>query len=463
MQANALPLEVVILAAGKGTRMRSRLPKVLHPIGGQPMINHVLARARELNAQTINVIVGHGAEQIEAALAADDINFIFQSDQLGTGHAVQQALPHITADTAVLIVCGDVPLIQTSTLQNLASLVDTDSMGLLTAELDDATGYGRILRDAVQNVVAIVEQKDAAPEQLAIREINSGVMAVRGSHLLKWLPALTNDNAQGEYYLTDILSMAHADGVTIKTLCTQDLDEIAGVNNHQQQAQLERAFQLRQAGTLMNQGVTLLDPSRFDLRGTLTVGMDCVIDINCTFEGEVILGDEVIIGPNCHLKNVTIGNAVQIQANTLLDGASVADNCQLGPFARLRPGTQLDEGAKIGNFVEIKNAHMGQGSKANHLSYVGDASIGSSVNIGAGTITCNYDGVNKSRTNIGNDVFVGSNTALVAPVTIAAGATVAAGSTVTGDIGPHQLGVARARQRNIDGWRRPTKKPKLTD
>ena len=463
MQGNSLPLDIlpldiIILAAGKGTRMRSNLPKVLHPLGGRPMIHHVLDRAHELNARTINVVIGHGAARIKAALAQDAITFVDQAEQLGTGHAVQQVLPNIAANSIVLLLYGDVPLIKTATLENLVTLVSESSMGLLTAEMADPHGYGRIIRDTEQNVRAIAEQKDATAEQLKIREINSGIMAVRGNHLLQWVTKLTNNNAQGEYYLTDIIAFAQADAVTVKTLCTTDLDEIAGVNNHQQQAQLERAFQQRQARTLMSEGLTLLDPHRFDLRGTLTVGTDCTIDINCIIEDDVTLGNGVTIGPNCHLKNAVIGDNVQIFANTLVEDAIVAANCALGPFARLRPGTRLDEGAKVGNFVETKNTHIGTGSKINHLSYVGDARVGSGVNIGAGTITCNYDGVNKFHTNIADDVFVGSNSALIAPVTIAAGATIAAGSTVTGDIGPGQLGVARARQRNIDGWRRPAKK-----
>ncbi len=455
---DTLPLEIIILAAGKGTRMRSGLPKVLHPIGGRPMIRHVLDRAHELHARAVNIVIGHGAESIKAALAGESVTFVEQTEQLGTGHAVQQALPNITADTVVLLLYGDVPLIKTATLESLVALVNENSIGLLTAELLDPTGYGRIVRNRDRQVCAIVEHKDATGEQLQIREINSGIMAVGGGNLLRWIPKLTNNNAQGEYYLTDIIALAQAEAVNVKTLCTTDLDEIAGVNNRQQQAQLERAFQRRQAQQLMSEGLTLLDPDRFDLRGSLKVGMDCVIDINCVIEGDVVLGDGVTIGPNCCLKNATIGNDVTIHANTLIDDTTVGDACSLGPFARLRPGTRLDKGARIGNFVETKNAHIGLGSKVNHLSYVGDASLGSGVNIGAGTITCNYDGVNKFQTEIADDVFIGSNTALVAPVTVAAGATVAAGSTVTGDVGAGQLGIARARQRNIDGWRRPTKK-----
>jgi bifunctional UDP-N-acetylglucosamine pyrophosphorylase/glucosamine-1-phosphate N-acetyltransferase len=458
MQGHSQPLEVIILAAGKGTRMRSRLPKVLHPIGGRPMVSHVLARTRELDARSVNLVVGHGAEVIKETLDGHDVHFVDQSEQLGTGHAVQQALPHISADAAVLILCGDVPLIRTETLRSLAELVSDTSMGLLTAELPDPTGYGRIVRNDAGKVTAIVEQKDASDAQKAIREINSGVMAVRGAHLAKWLPTLSNDNAQGEYYLTDIIALAQNDGVEVKALCTHDLEEIAGVNNRQQQAQLERAYQQRQAQALMVQGLTLIDPNRFDLRGSLTVGMDCVIDINCIIEGTVTLGDGVYIGPNSYVKNADIGADTQVHANSIIEDATVADQCAVGPFARLRPGTRLAAGAKIGNFVETKKAHIGVGSKVNHLSYVGDASVGSGVNIGAGTITCNYDGVNKFKTEIEDGVFVGSNTALVAPVKLGKGATVAAGSTVTGDVGAEQLGVARARQRNINGWKRPSKK-----
>lgn len=461
MQTKTPPLEIIILAAGKGTRMRSHLPKVLHPIGGRPMVSHILARAHELRSHTINLVVGHGADIIKTTLDGHDIHFVEQGERLGTGHAVMQALPNISAQATVLILCGDVPLIKTATLQALAELVSDKSMGLLTAEMADPTGYGRIVRDAAQQVQAIIEQKDASPPQRAIREINSGIMAVRGAHLQRWLPALNNNNAQSEYYLTDIIALAQTDNIEIKTLCTPDIQEIAGVNNRCQQAELERAFQQRQAEQLMIDGLTLQDPSRFDLRGTLTVGIDCVIDINCVIEGYVILGDGVIIGPNCYLKNTQVGSQTRIDANTIIEDAVVAENCSLGPFARLRPGTQLDAGARIGNFVETKQVHIGTDSKVNHLSYLGDATVGSDVNIGAGTITCNYDGVNKFKTNIGDQVFVGSNTALVAPVTLAKGATVAAGSTLTGDVGPGQLGVARARQRNIDGWKRPTKKSEL--
>ena len=458
MQHKALPLEVIILAAGKGTRMRSRLPKVLHPIGGRPMVSHVLARARELNAQAINLVIGHGADLIKETLDGHDIHFVEQLEQLGTGHAVQQALPRINKNAVVLILYGDVPLIKTSTLQSLTELVNENAMAVLTAKMDDPTGYGRIVRDKSHKVRAIVEQKDASAEQLAIREINSGVMAVRGAHLQKWLPLLKNNNAQGEYYLTDIISLAQDDNIDVNALCVSDVSEIAGVNNHQQQAELERVFQQRVAQELMAQGLTLSDSARFDVRGSLSIGMDCVVDINCVFEGNVVLGDDVIVGPNCHIKNATIGSGTYVLANTLIEDAIIAEGCNLGPFARLRPGTRLEADAKIGNFVETKQAHIGIGSKVNHLSYVGDASVGKGVNIGAGTITCNYDGANKYKTDIGDDVFVGSNSALVAPVTIAKGATIAAGSTVTGNVDEGQLGVARARQRNIDGWKRPVKK-----
>lgn len=458
MQGKPLPLEVIILAAGKGTRMRSKLPKVLHPIGGHPMVSHVLMRARELDARSVNLVIGHGADMIKETLDGHGIHFVEQSEQLGTGHAVQQALPHISKDAAVLILCGDVPLIKTATLRALSELVSENSMGLLTAKMPDPTGYGRIVRDGNDTVTAIVEQKDADERQRAIREINSGVMAVRGEHLQKWLPTLSNNNAQGEYYLTDIIGLACQSGIEVKTLCTEDLQEIAGVNNRKQQAELERAYQQRQADALMLEGLTLSDPNRFDLRGSLTVGMDCVIDVNCIIEGKVTLGDDVIIGPNCYLKNADIGNGVQVHANSIIEDATLAADCSVGPFARLRPGTRLEAGAKIGNFVETKKATIGAGSKVNHLSYVGDASVGKGVNIGAGTITCNYDGVNKFKTEISDDVFVGSNTALVAPVSLGKGSTIAAGSTVTGDVGAGQLGVARARQRNVEGWKRPIKK-----
>lgn len=450
-------LDIVILAAGKGTRMRSSKPKVLHTLAGKAFVSHVIDRAHELCADAIKVVVGHGAEEVAQQLSAPNIDFVQQTEQLGTGHAMQQVLPLLQPDSTVLILYGDVPLIKTATLKNLCEKVSDTSMGLLTVTLANPSGYGRIVRDN-GTVVAIVEQKDATNAQLAISEINTGVMAVKGKHLLSWLPALSNDNAQGEYYLTDIIAMAGIAGVSVETASPGSESEVMGVNNRQQQAQLERIYQAEIADQLMVEGLTLLDPARFDCRGKLVTGSDCVVDVNCVFEGHVTLGNNVTIGANCYLKNCTLGDSTEVLANSIIEDSVLAGDCHIGPYARLRPGTQLEEGAKIGNFVETKKACIGKGSKVNHLSYVGDADVGAGVNVGAGTITCNYDGANKHKTEIGDGVFVGSNTALVAPVTIASGTTIAAGSTVTRSSQEGQLIVARARQRNIDGWVRPTKK-----
>ncbi len=450
-------LDIVILAAGKGTRMKSKLPKVLHPVGGRPLLQHVLQTARALGSERLKVVIGHGAEQVEQQLAADDIEFVLQQQQLGTGHAVQVVADQLRDDAIVLILYGDVPLIAVDTLQKLAAQVNDQAMGLLTVNLANPQGYGRIIRDQQGLVTAIVEQKDATAEQLAIKEVNTGVMAVKGAQLKQWLPQLSADNAQQEYYLTDIIALCQQQGVSIATEQPASDMEVLGVNNRQQQAELERYFQMQNANRLMAEGVTLLDPQRFDCRGELIVGSDVVIDINCVFEGRVELADGVIIGPNCVIKDTSIGANCQIKANSHLDGTHLQADCDIGPYARLRPGTELAERAKIGNFVETKKAHIGRGSKVNHLSYVGDASIGEGANIGAGTITCNYDGVNKFKTEIGDGAFIGSNSALVAPVNIGAGATVAAGSTINKDVPGDELAVARSKQRNVT-WQRPQKK-----
>ncbi len=451
-------LEVVILAAGKGTRMRSDLPKVLHPLAGKPFLRHVVDRAADVDAASTFVVVGHGAEQVQRVMDDGKLRYVQQKEQRGTGHAVQQALPHVSDDATVLILYGDVPLISATTLAELVEKVGDSSMGLLTVTLDDPMGYGRIVRDASGAVQAIVEQKDASAEQLTIQEVNTGVMAVRATDLKRWLPKLSDNNAQKEYLLTDIIAMANADGVSVVTAQPDHAHEVLGVNNRQQQAELERIYQRVAAEALMQEGLTLLDPQRFDCRGSLTVGKDCVIDVNCVFEGEVVLGDGVIIGPNCHIKDSTIADGAEIKSHSVLESATVGELCAVGPFARLRPQTVLAKKAKIGNFVEIKKSAIGEDSKVSHLSYVGDAAVGNSVNIGAGTITCNYDGVNKFVTTIGDGVFVGSNTALVAPVALGANVTVAAGSVVTVDADNDALVVARSRQRTIDGWVRPTKK-----
>lgn len=450
-------LDILVLAAGKGTRMRSELPKVLHPIGGKPLVQHVLDTAREVGGDRIMVIVGHGAELVEQRMAADDVSFILQAQQLGTGHAVQQALPQLRNDTTVLILYGDVPLTRAETLQKLIVGVNEKQMGLLTVNMQDPTGYGRIVRDVSGAVIAIVEHKDATDEQKEISEINTGIMAVQAAQLQKWLPQLQNNNAQGEFYLTDIIALAKADGINIQVEQPNAVEEVEGVNNRQQQAALERFYQQQQAQVLMSAGVTLLDPNRFDCRGTITTGRDVVVDINCIFEGEVELADGVTIGPNCIIINSKIAAHTQIKANSHIENSIVGEACEVGPYARLRPGTELAKGAKIGNFVETKKAKIGEGSKVNHLSYIGDAVIGKQANIGAGTITCNYDGVNKFTTEIGDHAFIGSNSALVAPVKIGANTTVGAGSVITKDVTDSELAIARGKQKNIQGWQRPQK------
>ena len=451
-----MSLEIVILAAGQGTRMRSALPKVLHPVAGNSMLGHVIHSARQLDPQCIHVVIGHGADAVRERLAADDLNFVLQDKQLGTGHAVAQAVPFITADT-VLILYGDVPLIEVETLQRLLKQAGPEQLGLLTVELDDPTGYGRIVRDASGKVTAIVEQKDADEAQRAITEGNTGILAVPGQRLGDWTGRLSNNNAQGEYYLTDVIAMAVSDGLIVATEQPHDAMEVQGANDRKQLAELERHYQLRAARRLMAQGVTLRDPARFDVRGEVTVGRDVLIDINVILEGRVVIEDDVVIGPNCVIKDSTLRKGVVIKANSHLDGAVLGEGSDAGPFARLRPGTVLEARAHVGNFVELKNAHLGQGAKAGHLTYLGDAVIGARTNIGAGTITCNYDGVNKHKTVLGEDVFIGSNNSLVAPVDILSGATTAAGSTITQNVAPAQLAVGRARQKNIDGWKRPEK------
>lgn len=451
-----MSLEIVILAAGQGTRMRSALPKVLHPIAGDSMLGHVIHSARQLDPQRIHVVIGHGADVVRERLAADDLNFVLQDKQLGTGHATAQAVPFITADT-VLILYGDVPLIEVETLQRLLKHVVPGQMGLLTVELDDPTGYGRIVRDSDGKVAAIVEHKDASEAQRAITEGNTGILAVPANRLADWMSRLSNNNAQGEYYLTDVIEMAVSDGLTVATEQPHDPMEVQGANDRKQLSELERHYQLRAGRRLMAQGVTLRDPARFDVRGEVTVGRDVLIDINVILEGMVVIEDDVVIGPNCVIKDSTLRKGVVIKANSHIEGAVLGEGSDAGPFARLRPGTVLEARAHVGNFVELKNARMGEGAKAGHLTYLGDAEIGARTNIGAGTITCNYDGANKWKTVLGEDVFIGSNNSLVAPVDISAGATTAAGSTITQNVDNAQLAVGRARQKNIDGWKRPEK------
>ncbi|MDG1389026.1 MAG: bifunctional UDP-N-acetylglucosamine diphosphorylase/glucosamine-1-phosphate N-acetyltransferase GlmU [Halioglobus sp.] len=449
-------LEIIILAAGQGTRMKSPLPKVLHQIAGQPMLQHVISVARDLNPSAIHVVVGHGAEEVKEAMAAETLQWVVQEQQLGTGHAVLQAMPRVDERSTVLVLYGDVPLIRLDTLQALVEKA-TKAPALLTAQVTDPAGYGRILRGNDDSVLGVVEHKDANQEQLLINEINTGVLAAPAADLKRYLPAVGNANSQGEYYLPDVLAMAVADDKTVAAqLATSEL-EVLGVNDRLQLNQVERECQLRQAQQLLRDGVSVADAARLDIRGSLHCGVDVSIDINVVIEGQVVLGDGVSIGPNCVLKNVTIADGASVHAMSHLEDARVGAKANVGPYARLRPGTVLAEGARVGNFVETKKANIGAGSKVNHLSYIGDCDMGAGVNVGAGTITCNYDGVNKHKTSLGDGVFVGSNSTLVAPLGVADGGFIGAGSTVTKAVGEKELAVSRAKQRNILGWQRPGK------
>ena len=449
-------LEVIVLAAGRGTRMRSNLPKVLHPLAGRPMVAHVVDTAREIGADRIHVVVGHGADEVRAALAADDVVFHEQTEQLGTGHAVQQAIPHCAPDSIALVLFGDVPLLAGETLAPMLEIARQQPV-MLATHLDDPTGYGRVLRDDQTQFLSVVEHKDATPAQRAVREVNTGVLAAKASQLADWLAKVGNDNAQGEYYLPDVLQIARDDGWSVAVHVAADANETAGVNDRAQLEQLERTLQEQQALALLRDGVALADRRRIDIRGELVCGRDVFIDVNVVIEGRVVLGDGVRIAANCVLRDSELGDSTEVEPFSYLDGARVGARCRIGPYARLRPGSALDDAARIGNFVETKNAKIGAGSKANHLAYIGDAVVGAGSNVGAGTITCNYDGVNKHRTVLGDDVFVGSNSTLVAPVTIENGGFVGAGSTITKAVAADQLGIGRAKQRNIDGWQRPTK------
>ncbi|WP_295360341.1 bifunctional UDP-N-acetylglucosamine diphosphorylase/glucosamine-1-phosphate N-acetyltransferase GlmU [Arenimonas sp.] len=451
-------LHVVILAAGEGKRMKSRTPKVLQRIAGRPMLGHVIATARELGAAGIHIVFGHGGNQVRAAFAGEaDLNWAEQARQLGTGHAVQQAMPAVPENARVLVLYADVPLITADTLRALLEAA-RERPAVLSEQMADPTGYGRILLDGNGNVQAIVEHKDADEAQRKVKLVNTGVIAAPAADLRRWLGQLRNDNAQGEFYLTDIFAMARADGRAAAQTPCRVPGEAEGANDPVQLARLERAFQLRAAEALMRAGVRLADPSRFDLRGSVEAGTDVEIDANVVLEGRVVLGDGVRIGPFCRLRDVELGAGTVVQAHCDLEGVVAAPGCTMGPFARLRPGTELGEGVHVGNFVEIKKSSLGEGSKANHLSYLGDALVGSRVNIGAGTITCNYDGVNKSTTTIGDGAFIGSNSSLVAPVEIGEGATIGAGSVITKDAPADKLTVARGRQVTLDGWQRPKKK-----
>lgn len=453
-----MAVDVIVLAAGQGTRMNSALPKVMHRLADKPLLAHVIDTARQLPDVRVNVVVGHGAEQIKNYFAdQQDLHWVTQAEQLGTGHAVAQALSLVREDSQVLILYGDVPLVTPGTLRGMIE-DPAKRVKLLTVDLPDAAGYGRILRDATRKVTAIVEQKDASAAQLRITEINTGVMCLSSELLRRWIPQLTCKNAQKEYYLTDLVAMANADGVRIATIQPGAPWEVEGVNTRAQLAGLERIYQRQQAERLMAAGVSFADPARFDCRGELNVGRDVFIDINCVLAGRIRLGDRVQVGPNCVLTDVAVGDDTVIKANTVVEGpAKIGSRVQLGPFARVRVGTELADDVRIGNFVETKKAVLGQGSKANHLSYLGDVCIGEKANIGAGTITCNYDGVNKYQTQIGDGAFVGSNASLVAPVKVGANATVGAGSTITKEVPAENLSIARGKQRNIDGWKRPEK------
>ena len=449
-------LSVVILAAGKGKRMYSALPKVLHPIGGQPMLARVIATARQLQPAKVVVVYGHGGEQVREQIQDPDIAWALQAEQLGTGHALKMALPHLPKVGRTLVLYGDVPLTTLATLQQLLAAAELGT-ALLVDVLPDASGYGRIVRNAAGDIVAIVEDKDCNPQQKAIREINTGMLVLPNERLDGWLGALKNGNAQGEYYLTDVIGLAVADGLAVPGVTVAASWEAAGVNNKWQLAELERQLQLNQARALLTAGVTLADPARIDVRGELQHGQDVSIDVGCVFEGQVSLGDNVQIGAYCVLKNVTVAAGSRIAPYSHLEDAVVGEGCRIGPYARLRPGARLAAHVHVGNFVEIKKATVGEGSKVNHLSYIGDADIGSKVNVGAGSVTCNYDGVNKYRTVIGDGVFVGSGTLMVAPVTLEEGATIGAGSVLTKTAPAGQLTVARAKQLTVPGWQRPQK------
>ena len=451
-------LGVLILAAGEGTRMHSKQPKVLHRVAGKQLLRHVIETARSITPDDITIVYGHGGEMVKDVLDAPDLNWVEQKERLGTGHAVMQAIPRLQHMDQVLILYGDVPLISGSTLVSLLAALHTTKLALLTVDLEDPSGYGRIVRDRDDRVVRIVEQKDASERELEISEINTGIMAVRREQLEAWLSRLQNNNAQNEYYLTDIIAMAVSEGINIQVVHPDCEEEVMGVNDRKQLAYLERYYQGQRANELMQSGVTLSDPARIDIRGSLKTGQDVFLDFNTLFKGEVQLADGVKIGPNVIIKNSIIGEDTEILANSVIEGAVIGSGCRIGPYARIRPDTTLADHVHIGNFVELKKSQVATRSKINHLSYVGDASVGSEVNIGAGTITCNYDGANKYQTVIGDNVFVGSDTQLVAPVTIEKGSTIGAGSTITKDTPADTLTLSRSKQMSIEGWQRPVKK-----
>ncbi len=451
-------LQVVILAAGQGKRMRSDLPKVLQPLAGHPLLAHVLDTARHLRPERLCVVVGHRAELVRERLGAADVEWVEQAEQLGTGHAVQQALPRLAPEGTVLVLYGDVPLIGAATLEALVQACGGKDLALLTETLDDPTGYGRIVRDGAGRVARIVEQKDAGPGERAIREVNTGIMAIPAARLPGWLARLGNHNAQREYYLTDLVAAAVRDGVPVAVRQPRAPHECLGVNSKAELAALERRYQMEHARQLLEAGVTLADPARLDVRGQVECGRDVFIDVNCILEGRVVLGDGVRIGANCILRDVTLGPGTEVKPFSLIEDARVGGNARIGPYARIRPGTELQDDVHIGNFVEVKASSFGRGSKANHLAYVGDSSVGSGVNIGAGTITCNYDGANKHRTVIEDDVHIGSDVQLIAPVTVGRGATIAAGATITDDVPPGGLTLTQKKQLTRPDWQRPRRK-----
>lgn len=457
-------IDVVVLAAGKGTRMRSALPKVLHPVADRPMLGHVLrvidVLAKNHTTISTHVVYGHGGDQVRETFPDVNVNWVLQSEQRGTGHAVQQAMPHIADDSRVLVLCGDVPLLLSSTVTNLLGAGSSSTVSLLTVDVADPSGYGRIIRDACGAVTGIVEEKDADEQQKKITETNTGILVAPAKFLRSWLSMLRDDNAQGELYLTDIIELAVADGIPIHTVNPVDEFEVMGINNKLQLAEAERVYQRRQVESLMVSGATLRDPKRLDIRGEVTVGQDVEIDVNVVLSGKVTIGSNVTIGPNCVIIDSTIGDNAIIHPNSMLEDAVVGSECSVGPYARLRPQTILAGGARIGNFVEVKKSTIGEGSKANHLAYIGDAEVGDYANIGAGVITCNYDGANKHKTVVGDGAFVGSNCELVAPVTIGPDATIGAGTTLVDDAPAGQLTLSRVEQKTLKGWVRPINRPK---
>ncbi|MBG72296.1 MAG: UDP-N-acetylglucosamine diphosphorylase/glucosamine-1-phosphate N-acetyltransferase [Gammaproteobacteria bacterium] len=450
-------LEVIVLAAGEGTRMQSSIPKVLHVVGGRPLLEHVLNVASDLSPDTLNVVIGHGGAEVKARIEAPDVAWVDQAERKGTGHAVIQAMDNVDPSATVLVLYGDVPLIEKTTLEQCIAAA-SDGIGIVTVEMSDPKGLGRILRGADGRISAIIEEQDATEQQRTIKEVNTGILAASNATLAPLLASIETHNSQGEYYLTDVISLAASSGTQVTGVNAICPEEVQGINDHIQLAAVERDFQRREAERLMVSGVTLADPARLDLRGTLTAGRDCFIDINVVIEGTVAIGDNVSIGPGCVVTDSELADGVVVEAHSVVEGAIVGSRCRLGPFARVRPGTELAEGARIGNFVETKKAIIGAGTKANHLAYLGDSTIGAECNIGAGTVTCNYDGVDKNETHIGDGVFVGTNSTLVAPLTIDEGAYVAAGSTITSKVDSEDLAVGRARQRNIQGWVPPTKR-----